>query len=280
MKRKFFASVISVVLTFCVVFPCGAANAASNGKGGENLVMEYTLLAKSGIIDYYDTDSAWDDVRMKRIDIINAAANMTGYNPQFPYETSLPYTDIVPGYEQLNVIRFAYATELINGSQNLAPEKTLDFQFAIEVLTNACGYGPVARAKNNYRSTKAYSKLAAGVKSSDYVSMNDFVRLLYNVFDVDYMERVSYGICANQSAEFSVLTVNALDGSSDKTDKRRILIMIYRRVYDDGVRSAPRACNGRNGSGIYSAAHGVQIQEVPRGGYARSGFIAVTAAAV
>lgn len=193
MKRKIFASVISVVLTFCMVFPCGAANAASNGKGGENLVMEYTLLAKSGIIDYYDTDSAWDDVRMKRIDIINAAANMTGYNPQFPYETSLPYTDIVPGYEQLNVIRFAYATELINGSQKLAPEKTLDFQFAIEVLTNACGYGSVARAKNNYRSTKAYSKLAAGVKSSDYVSMNDFVRLLYNVFDVDYMERVSYG---------------------------------------------------------------------------------------
>lgn len=182
------------MLTLCMMLSCNSAFAdGGENKNKENLVMEYTLLAKSGIIDYADTDSAWDDVMMKRIDIINAAANMTGYNPEFPYEASLPYTDIVPGYEQLNVIRFAYATELINGSKTLAPEKTLDFDFAIEVLTNACGYGPVARAKNNYRGTKAYSKLAAGVKNSDYVSMNDFVRLLYNVFDVDYLERVSYG---------------------------------------------------------------------------------------
>ena len=60
------------------------------------------LLQNIGVISVDNAKLPGDNV--SRIEIIKAASWLIGYDENMIYDVDLPYTDILPGYEQENVL--------------------------------------------------------------------------------------------------------------------------------------------------------------------------------
>ena len=134
-----------------LVCPVNQALASDDGL----FVPERELLLQNiGVISADNAKLPGDDV--SRIEIIKAASWLTGYDENMIYNVDLPYTDILPGYEQENVLNFAYSFSLISHSDKIMPEETADMNFAARTFINAMGYDVAAKAKGSYHSVSIY----------------------------------------------------------------------------------------------------------------------------
>ena len=139
---KIFNKLTSVLLAVMLVLTAVPSFAFAEGEAYQN---DARLLSAMGIID----ENFSENENVNQIDVIYAAARLTGYNAEFTYNANLPYGGIVPGYEHLNVINFAYITKLIDEGDTLSPDTVSTVAFAAKVFVNAAGYGDKARAVKN-----------------------------------------------------------------------------------------------------------------------------------
>ena len=167
-----------------LVCPVNQALASDDGL----FVPERELLLQNiGVISADNAKLPGDDV--SRIEIIKAASWLTGYDENMIYNVDLPYTDILPGYEQENVLNFAYSSSLISYSDKIMPEETADLNFAARTFINAMGYDIVAKANGSYYSVSIYKDLMRGVNTnSNKVTYSDLVNMLYNMLFIDYLD--------------------------------------------------------------------------------------------
>lgn len=207
---------MSFLLAFMLVLTAPASFAFA---GGESYRNDARLLSAMGIID----ENLSENENVNQIDVIYAAAHLTGYNAEFTYSAKLPYDGIVPGYEHMNVINFAYVTKLIDESDSLSPDAVSTVSFAAKVFVNAAGYGDRARAAKSYVSLAPYREITKGVNGKS-LTFDVFVTMLTNLLDVDYYSAegtnggfIDYRTEKGKSVAAHYLDIYTVDGVMEKT---------------------------------------------------------------
>ena len=213
---KIFNKLTSVLLAVMLVLTAVPSFAFAEGEAYQN---DARLLAAMGIID----ENFSENENVNQIDVIYAAARLTGYNAEFTYNANLPYGGIVPGYEHLNVINFAYITKLIDEGDALSPDTVSTVAFAAKVFVNAAGYGDKARAVKNYVSLSQYREITKGVSGKN-LNFGAFVTMLTNLLDVDYYSAdgtdggyIDYRTEKGKSVAAHYLDIYTVDGVMEKT---------------------------------------------------------------
>ena len=218
--------IIKNTLSFALIaaiFAAMLANTALALGSNENILQQANLLQAAEIIDGFDSSISFDDTYVSEIDVIYAAARLTGYNGDFVYNADLPYKKILPGYEHTNVINFAYITKLIDDSDAVSPDSYSTVGFAAKVFTNAAGYGDRARAQKSYVSLSSYKAITNGVQSGR-LSAGAFVTMLTNLLDVDFYDvqsydggYLNYGTKKGESVAAHYLDLYTVEGVMEKT---------------------------------------------------------------
>ena len=170
-----------------LICPVNQAFAADDGYFSDREL----LLKSIGVIN---ADTLKDfEAPVSRIEIIAAASFLSGYDKNAVYNVSMPYSDVLPGYEEENLLRFAYGASLITPSDKILPEDNADFNFAAKTFINAMGYEIVAKAKGSYSGVGIYKDLMNGVNTKgESVTYGDFVNMLYNMLFIDYLDTEKY----------------------------------------------------------------------------------------
>jgi len=198
--------VTSVILAFLLLIPF-CVNVSADATAND----DYEKLVAFGIMNVDDALS--DGEAISRSYFTKYAIKLTGLTDSMiaTQEYQNPFVDIGED-ENINYIKAAHNLGLISGTAPgyFEPQKSITVAQAVKILVCALGYGGYAAYEGGYPS--GYLIIAdriellkgVSVNTSETLTWNTFVKLLYNAFHVDVLQGV--GIVENGASIEAVMS--------------------------------------------------------------------------
>lgn len=179
--------VLSTVFSLMMAMPVIADDTDYNMQN-----VEYAAKVLSGLDIYKKSSSASNQIT--RLDFVTALYEIINSNNTFPFdENNVKFiTDVTDGDKKY--VELALKRGLIKkpADGKFNPDGTVDMDFAAYAFAAMLGYFPDLQAESHLNRAQIMG-LLKGVQNYGALTYADFVLMLYNMLDANFLEQVSYG---------------------------------------------------------------------------------------
>lgn len=194
--KKVIASV--TVAALCVSSVCVAF--ADDTEITQEIQYDANYTYEAGVLETLGisglpSSGTWDSIRITKGEFLKLALQLSDYDEDIYYETTLPYADVTQESTYYNEFAYAYINDMLYGDEYMYPDDSLTRYFAVEVVRGILGYNVKADGKLVWNKSGIEQQIVKGVTFRDMniTSANGAVKLLYNALGIDILQLQSVG---------------------------------------------------------------------------------------